>query len=240
MAFSFENTLRGGHETPEEEAEDYIPELENPARRLLGLLRERIDKKEYDSVLGDDADGRIPTLLLGNAIKEIYGEEKKLEIVFVQGGTLLWKEPEHADEVKAYLERMRDKLGTRTLIVTEEILAGHSSENLALILRSLGIEADVATFSAAEPEEIRGDLEGYRATTRAGVKIYIGEWAGMSVPREYSGLLNSTRSGEGHATAKRQMGDIERRRMQAAREVTKRSAHKLALEYSAAPKTEKE
>ena len=99
---SFEKKLFG-HKNPEAEAESFISYLEKPARKLLELIKEKVDRKEYDSVLGDDAEARIHTLVLGNAIKEIYGDKKHLEIVFVQGGALLSNPslaPEHVDEVK--------------------------------------------------------------------------------------------------------------------------------------------
>jgi len=225
---SFEKKLFG-YKSPEAQAEGFISDLENPARKLLGLLKKKIDRKEYDSVLGDDADARIHTLVLGNAIKEIYGGSKKLEIVFVQGGDLLFNLSEHADEVKSYLHRIKDKIGKHTLIVTEEIFSGKSVEKLALILRSLYIKADVATFNVEEPEE----FENYNnpIITPEDVNIYNGE--GMSyMLGKHLGVLNRARSGKGYAVARRPVDKLEQQQIIAAREAAKSLAHKLADEYS--------
>lgn len=227
--FSFKN--------PKVEAEVFISYLENPARKLLGLLKEKIDKKEYDSVLGDDAEARIHTLVLGNAIKEIYGDQKHLEIVFVQGGALLSNPslaPEHTGEVKMYLDRMKDKLGKRTLIVTEEILGGTSVEKLALILKSLEIEADVATFQVAEPEA----FDSNPIITPEGIMIFNGEGIGGFMLKEHLGVWDRTRSGEGHAVARQPIDKLEQQQIRAAREAAKSLAHKLADEYSNTTATE--
>ena len=224
---NFENYQKLSSENSGTRAEGYVSYLEKPAQRLLSLLRENLDRKEYDSVLGDDAGGRIHALLLGSAIKEIYGDEKKLNVIFVKGGRLLKSSPEHVSETETYLERMKDKIGKRTLVVTEEILGGHSVGKIASMLRGLGIEADIATFqTAGEPE----DYEGNPMITFEGFKIFNGEGHGSILPDEYSGVWSDEAgSGKGYANARqfeKEQGEIK-----AIREAIKPLSHKLASEF---------
>lgn len=228
---SFESKLFG-YKTPEAQAEAEISFFEKPAQKILELLREKIDHKEYDAVLGDDADARVHALVIGGALKEIYSEEKKIEIAFVQGGALLSNpklEPEHAHEVKEYLERIKSRLGHKVLIVTEEVFSGVSVEKIALMLRELGIEADVAAFGVADSEPFQG-ANPY--ITAAGIKIYFGRGGmGPTMLKEHLGVFNRTRSGSGHAEAKYPYDPLERQQIRAAREAVRPLAHKLAQEY---------
>src|SRR3990170_1954461 len=76
-----------------------------------------------------------------------------LETRFVQGGTLLKTSPGHRNEVKKYLAKITPNLGKKTLIITEEIYSGESVSRLLEILKSLGIQADVAAFSMVDLDD---------------------------------------------------------------------------------------
>lgn len=73
----------------EDEARYYISRFEEPARRILEFIAPQIQERAYDSLLSDDSGGRIHTLVLGQAIQDLYGTDKRLGIVFVKGGSLL-------------------------------------------------------------------------------------------------------------------------------------------------------
>lgn len=83
-------SFEGRYEQPsdEEVAKNKMDRLESTAQHLLELIRPGIEAQKYDSVLSDDADARIHSLVLAGAIQEIYGDQKKLEMVFVKGGSL--------------------------------------------------------------------------------------------------------------------------------------------------------
>lgn len=76
----------------EDEIRFLISRFEEPAKRILELIAPQIRERAYDSVLSDDSSGRIHTLVLGQAIQDLYGEDKRLNIVFVQGGRLLGRD----------------------------------------------------------------------------------------------------------------------------------------------------
>lgn len=73
----------------EDEARYCISRFEEPARRILEFIAPQIQERAYDSLLSDDSGGRIHTLVLGQAIQDLYGTDKRLGIVFVKGGSLL-------------------------------------------------------------------------------------------------------------------------------------------------------
>jgi hypothetical protein len=87
--FSFEPTPEQTERHKREILENIMRIFEGQASNLLGRLRPEIEALKYDSVLGDDVSGRIPALIMGTAIKEIYGDRKKLNAIFVQGGRLM-------------------------------------------------------------------------------------------------------------------------------------------------------
>ena len=63
--------------------------FELPARRILELIAPDIERRAYDSLLSDDSGSRIHSLVLAQAIQDLYGSDKRLNLVFVQDGKLL-------------------------------------------------------------------------------------------------------------------------------------------------------
>src|SRR3990167_11536940 len=64
-----------------------VAELELPIKIIIEKIRTRIENGEYGLIIGDDASGRIPTLILGNFIKKV-SEQKGLDkpnIIFIPG-----------------------------------------------------------------------------------------------------------------------------------------------------------
>lgn len=65
-----------------------IADLEAPLRRIIEQLKERLKRGDYGLIIGDDASGRIPAIILGNFIKKI-SEQNGLngpETIFIPGG----------------------------------------------------------------------------------------------------------------------------------------------------------
>lgn len=255
--------------------------LETPAQRLLETLRPKIEKREYDSILGDDADARIHTLVMSKTIQELYGDDKKIRTVFVQGGSTLrsketlqremresqltsslrkkihsgeivkihdaeetgdenvylWKEPStHSDEVRQYLERMKPLLGSKTLLVTEEVYSGSSTDILIGHLHSLGIEVDVVSFGVAESDGL-DNLTDYLLTTPKGFPIRLGSHGTGNIVDGSEGVQSRSRSGRGHTL--RQYADDRgpnQERVIASRKAAKELSHSLAQHYLAKEK----
>lgn len=66
---------------------DKIADLRGSMEKLLDQLRPHIEGGEYQLIVGDDASGRIPTLIFRRIIKAIYEEKgyPKPETAFLQG-----------------------------------------------------------------------------------------------------------------------------------------------------------
>lgn len=264
----------------EDEIRFLIARFEKPAKRILEFIAPQIRDRAYDSVLSDDSGGRIHTLVLGQAIQDLYGADKRLNVVFVQGGRLLKRDAPfersysssmvknnpllraafeagemrwepypfdsdraleeddgeyvlkrattHADEVRAYLHRMRARLGRRTLVVTEEIDGGASIDILVGLLREVGVSAEAASFGTTWYESDVEEPNPY--VTKEGTVIYLGNQFnnGPTLDSEHLGIWEEKRSGFGHPIAKRARNFEDRMKVVLARDAAKELGHRLA------------
>jgi hypoxanthine phosphoribosyltransferase len=147
-----------------------IKGLLEPMKKILERLRPDIEAGAYQLVIGDDASGRIPTLIVSKVIKEIYRTKgyPELDIRFIAGGgsgygqtslseiTLSLKEhvlsPKILSERRELIREIKDdsegKL-KRALIVTDIIETGKSLRPLVTALNSEGMAVDIAAVNAA-------------------------------------------------------------------------------------------
>ena len=64
-----------------------VAELEEPVKKIIEKVRNRIEHGDYGLIIGDDASGRIPALILGSFIQKV-SEQKGLRrpnIIFIPG-----------------------------------------------------------------------------------------------------------------------------------------------------------
>ena len=164
-----------------------IAELRVSCERILEGLHDRIDQGSYDLIVGDDASGRIPTLILRNVIKEIY-HDKGFQIpytAFVAGSRFI-HEPRIPEKTEQLTQRIK-KVGewhdgsNRALIVTDTIGGGLSLKPLYDALRENNIEYDIATLSLAHMPEMTDEMRE-RVEQSMGGKLYFGH---TGVPRIY-------------------------------------------------------
>jgi hypothetical protein len=189
--------LRRGLETfkPEEADAFYyleIEKLEKPLKILLSQLKERIDRGEYQLIIGDDASGRIPTFVFDRFLKEFYVEKgyKTPKTIFIAGSRYATIEGRKNKEKKIlnYLHYVSQKhfqggLPVRTLIVTDTIATGSSIEPIVRSLMRKGALFDVATISLiGKGSEIKNIVKN------SGGKIFSG---GNDVPSIYHKLSMS-------------------------------------------------
>ncbi len=146
---------------PEREA---LAELEAPIAKILARLRPKIERGEYGLIIGDDASGRIPALIIRDVIKAVYNERGYTlpEVRFISGSSELEDGLGDKKElVRKYIadvqESMRedtDALRTRrkrsALVVTDTINRGTSVSVLVHALRAAGIPAEIATVGLIE------------------------------------------------------------------------------------------
>ena len=148
-------------QTPDGKIEiEEIKELEKPIKEIILQLKDRIENGEFGIIIGDDASGRIPALILGGFIQRICKEKKVAnqteihipEIIFIPGK--LWVPNEQLAQELLYnhLTKHNLKTGDKVLIVTDTIVTGSSLKVLSVLLRQLGFEVKIAAVGI-EPEE---------------------------------------------------------------------------------------
>jgi hypothetical protein len=156
----------------------------NALAHLIVELKDQIP--HYDTILSDDASGRLISLLFRDIIKEKRDEQKTepLQTYFIAGGRGSRRAGD--DEINKFIEDRKAKLG-RTLLVTEYIDSGMSIGELIDILEKQGIDFDVATVSISDPiyaynEKIQKHLY-YGTVGKEGLNFY-GEqkFAGVKKP----------------------------------------------------------
>ncbi len=124
-----------------------MKELLKPMEEVVLKLKDKIKNNEYNFIIGDDASGRVPALILHKVIKQIYNENgKDIGVTFLAGS----RETEDLEtKTKNIEDFLRDKLSNISnpdvLIVTELIHRGSSLVPFTEVLKNLGAKYDVAT-----------------------------------------------------------------------------------------------
>src|SRR3989338_8489205 len=118
--------------------------------RLVLELRERV--LQYDTILSDDASGRLPSLLLRKIINR--ARDANIPIYFLAGGHGI---PRRAEQIEAFLKKKKGELG-KVLLVTEYVFTGLSMTNLTDILKKVGIVFDVASVVVSGTTKYEGDI----------------------------------------------------------------------------------
>lgn len=115
-------------------------------------------------IIGDDASGRIPALILGNFIKkvsEIRGAIRP-NIIFIPGklemeswwGKMLGSvksKPKQHDELDEYMSSHGASKEKKILIVTNTVQSGFSLKGLLNLLKQAGYGCDIATIGIEHP-----------------------------------------------------------------------------------------
>ncbi len=233
-----------------------IKALEKPMINILDQMREKIDTRQYDSILGDDASGRIPTLILSRAIKNIYkkrGQEKIPAFFVAAGGS--GSDPTFFSEVggppgdsgvyeerlaaiEKYVGEIKEELGKRALVVTDFIDTGATIANLGRILKKQNIKFDVASI-AVTSKFSRGDLPSDSRLFAGGKERWIsGLFSVFFQPKIYgksrlSGLMTSKVLKENEVFAKpyKFLNKKDREKFLQSRRDSYRLADKLTEHY---------
>jgi hypothetical protein len=144
------------------------------AARLVLELRDRLP--HYDTILSDDASGRLVSLLLKKIIdrkKEERGGEKT-EMFFLASGR-------HGSaaidrSIRKFIGKKKKELG-KTLLVTEYIESGKSIEKLTKALEDKHIDFDIGTLSIERLPQHYGNVQfpqhvHYGALGKQGLSFY--------------------------------------------------------------------
>lgn len=138
-----------------------IEELREPIKNLLEQMRPKIDSAEYSLLIGDDASGRIPTLIFRKIFKELYQDsgEKTPETIFIAGsGAGYYNEEDQKQAIPEKIQAINELLKKhapkkKILIITDFIVSGSSIRPLLQTLHDLNYPFDVAAISMAQPQQ---------------------------------------------------------------------------------------
>lgn len=168
-----------------------IRELEGPIENLVWQLKEAIISGKYDAIIGDDASGRIPTLVFRKIMEarihklhlNLTPEEQRdaLKTYFVTGSAAVkWNSDfpdrkgamnqSNADMLK-YFKSIKPNIKNKALLITEYISTGGVITGLAEALKKAGIPFDVATVVKREEYD-----EVDKNISSKGGRLFIGSY----------------------------------------------------------------
>src|SRR3989338_7015540 len=133
-----------------------VAELEEPIKKIIEKIKSRIENGDYGLIIGDDASGRVPVLILGNFIRKVSEKRdlNKPNIIFIPGKLRSYFFDNESK--KKYFDRHISKFGVtkdkRILIVTDTVLSGLSLEVLIGLLHDMGYVCDIATIGVETSE----------------------------------------------------------------------------------------
>jgi len=192
-----------------------IEEFEEARESFENLTKEltpAIQRHEYNLIIGDDASGRIPTLVIGGLFKEVYKEDKidPPQILFFAGGKERLTDEEGivreiSDNIKRLISKNKiDSSKTKALLTTEYMAGGRTMAYFVRTLKETGLSCDIATLST------RCSLKEYKRQFPEfeGAEIHVGSPGGLLhfwVKKELAGV----RRGDNMIFTKRREGERE-------------------------------
>jgi len=126
---------------------------------LITKLRDSI--LDYDTIISDDASGRIPALIIKKIIdrrRQELGLPESIPISFIASGRFnnVSAKLEAGRVLSSFFEQRGTALG-RALVVTEFIATGGTIERLAKIMENQGVDFQIAAVSASYDEKHYAD-----------------------------------------------------------------------------------
>ncbi len=179
-------------ESPEEHIESHAPretheaeyhyqeitELRSSCELLLEQLHDRIEKGSYDLIFGDDASGRIPTMILRDVINRVYHDrgQKIPYTAFVAGSRFIDEAhiPEKTEKLVQHIKKIVEwnDASERALVVTDTIGTGLSLKALFDALKDNGIEYDIATTNMVHMPEMTDEMKVAVERSMGGMLYY--------------------------------------------------------------------
>lgn len=119
---------------------DEIVELEGLTKNILEKMLPNIERGDYDLIIGIDASGRIPTLIMDKFIKYVYAQKSypMPNTRFLAGSASF------LGDLEKQIENWNPK--KKVLIVEDTIVTGYSVRNLAKVLKEWGVTFDIASM----------------------------------------------------------------------------------------------
>lgn len=134
-----------------------IWEMAYPVQRILNQLAPELEEGAYKMIIGDDVSGRIPAIVVNEAITKIYKAygHKAPMLRFVAGGKreheLPHMESTRTEDMRTRVMGMNEELmragdAPRALLVTEAVSTGEAMRMVTRALNNERIKTDVAAL----------------------------------------------------------------------------------------------
>lgn len=142
-------------ETRRPEAEfSEIEDLYKPLKKIIWEIRPRIEKGEYQLIIGEDASGRVPALIFDYIIRSVYQKKdfSPPETRFF-AGTLDATEKvrkEKSESIKQSISSLPNI--KHALVITDTISTGKSIEPIIEALHDLKILIDIVSVGILEDQ----------------------------------------------------------------------------------------
>ncbi|MBI2120590.1 MAG: hypothetical protein HYT94_03130, partial [Parcubacteria group bacterium] len=177
-----------------------IEKLRMPMENIVRQISPQIEAGEYQLIIGDDASGRIPALIMKKIIGAVYKEHKfpLPKTAFIAGSRDLegwWEKNKKQKRISDYFGRMKKDIIResnnsllKALVVTEVIQTGKSLDPIIIALKKHKIDFDVVSAGlCCEPSEI------VEIGDRFGKKVIYGtdEFVG-GLRSSFSGVIKSS------------------------------------------------
>lgn len=157
---------------------NYIEDLRAPTQKILRQLHDSIEKGEYMIIIGDDTSGRIPTVIIGGVIKELYRERHfPSPLIRFIAGDIFGREGivpefnEYAEKLKGESEKQfGSDHAQKVLVVTEFMGTGKTLEPLVMNFKAKGMPCDIAAIGVK-----KNTFQKFHFKKRVGSKIIWGQ-----------------------------------------------------------------
>ena len=128
-----------------------VKEIFPPLCNIVFDLKEKIKEGKYSLVIGDDASGHVPALILYKFIREIYKEkQKKINIVFLSGSKGL-NESDLENKKEKIKNLLKDKLNVNeksgVLVATDVVFTGETLVPLRDVLNDMKVDYNISSIS---------------------------------------------------------------------------------------------
>ncbi len=183
---------------------------------IYGLCEKLVPlAKEIEIIVGDDASGRLPSLLIKHSLDAVRQKMglPPIPIRFIASGR---STGEQTEAVRHYLEEHKSELAS-AVIVTEFMSSGESMAELVRMFRGLDLEPIVAAVSiGGEPEFYREKIQAkiiYGQIGQAGLDFYGSKSRPFSGVNKKMGARDSAHSEptkKYEAKTKEQQIDVQR------------------------------
>lgn len=134
-----------------------IPELREiifPLQSLLSKMKSHIIHGKYTVMIGDDASGRIPALII-NKVQNMCHTDVRTPLFFLAGSRKTKTIEAKKAEIKEFLkQKIHIPKSVTVLVVTEYIHHGGSLSLLTDVLRSCNIAYDVCTIGVMRSQSL--------------------------------------------------------------------------------------